>query len=60
MLLLHIVAAVGGLSILGAVLLDALETVVLPRRVRGTLRLSAWYYRLAWPPWAGWWAIRAR
>jgi hypothetical protein len=53
MLLLHIVAGVAGLSILGAVLLDTLETVVLPRRVRGTLRLSAWYYRLAWPPWAG-------
>jgi hypothetical protein len=52
MLLLHIVAAVAGLAILGVVLLDALETVVLPRRVRGPLRLSAWYYRLTWGPWA--------
>lgn len=47
------VAGVAGLFLVCAVLLDTLETVILPRRVRGTLRLSAWYYRLAWRPWAG-------
>jgi hypothetical protein len=33
-------------------LLDALETVVLPRRVRRLFRLTVWYYRLTWGPWA--------
>jgi len=47
------VAIVAGLSVLWAVLLDALETVVLPRRVNRMLRLTAWYYRLTWGPWAG-------
>jgi hypothetical protein len=52
MLVLRIVATLAGLLVLWAVLLDALETVVLPRRVRRQLRLTAWYYRLAWGPWA--------
>lgn len=41
-----------GLALLFAVLLDALETVVLPRRVRRHFRLTSWFYRLAWEPWA--------
>lgn len=52
-MLLRILSTLAGVVLLGAVLLDALETVVLPRRVRGRFRLSAWYYRLAWRPWAG-------
>ena len=43
---------VAGLLVLWAVLLDALETVVLPRRVSRIVRLTAWYYRLTWGPWA--------
>ena len=50
--LLRIASTISGLLVLWAVLLDALETVVLPRRVRGPFRLTAWYYRLAWGPWA--------
>ena len=52
MLVLRIVSTLAGLLVLWAVLLDALETVVLPRRVRRQLRLTAWYYRLTWGPWA--------
>lgn len=52
MLLLHILFGLAGLVILCAVLLDTLETVVLPRRVRGRFRLSAWYYGLTWRPWS--------
>jgi len=52
MLVLHIVSTLAGLLVLLAVLLDALETVVLPRRVRGLFRLTAWYYRLTWGQWA--------
>ena len=53
MLVLRILATLAGLLVLWAVLLDALETVVLPRRVRRLFRLTAWYYRLTWGPWAG-------
>jgi hypothetical protein len=53
MIVLRIVSILAGLLVLWAVLLDALETVVLPRRVRRLFRLTAWYYRLTWGPWAG-------
>ena len=42
-------AIAGALSIL-AILLDAFETVVLPRRVRRTFRISSWFYRRTWIP----------
>jgi hypothetical protein len=32
-------------------LLDAFETVVLPRRVTRHFRLTAWFYRRTWIPW---------
>jgi hypothetical protein len=44
-------AAVFGLIIIGVVLLDAFETVVLPRRVTRHFRLTAWFYRRTWIPW---------
>ncbi len=47
----HIVAVVLGLAILWAVLLDAFETVVLPRRVTRHFKLTAWFYRQTWIPW---------
>jgi voltage-gated potassium channel Kch len=53
MLVLRIIAGIAGLFLVCGVLLDTVETVILPRRVRGALRMSAWYYRLAWRPWAG-------
>ncbi|HSY93493.1 MAG TPA: potassium channel family protein [Candidatus Binatus sp.] len=47
----HIVGVVFGLIIIWSVLLDAFETVVLPRRVRRHFRLTAWFYRQTWIPW---------
>jgi len=47
----HIVGVVFGLIIIWMVLLDAFETVVLPRRVRRHFRLTAWFYRQTWIPW---------
>jgi hypothetical protein len=44
-------AAILGIVILGVVLLDAFETVVLPRRVTRHFRLTAWFYRRSWIPW---------
>jgi len=48
-----IVASVIGLIIIWVVLLDAFETVVLPRRVRRHFKLTAWFYRRTWIPWRG-------
>ncbi len=46
-----IVAAAVGLIIIWSVLLDAFETVVLPRRVSRHFKLTAWFYRRTWIPW---------
>jgi hypothetical protein len=46
-----IVAVVFGVMIIWAVLLDAFETVVLPRRVTRHFKLTAWFYRRTWIPW---------
>jgi hypothetical protein len=48
---IHIVAIVGGIAILWVVLLDAFETVVLPRRVLRNFKLTAYFYRRTWIPW---------
>jgi len=46
-----IVATLFGIAIIWAVLLDAFETVVLPRRVLRHFRLTAYFYRRTWIPW---------
>ena len=48
-----IVAALFGIAIIWVVLLDAFETVVLPRRVTRHFKLTAWFYRQTWIPWRG-------
>ncbi len=45
------VLAVGAILIF-VVLLDAFETVVLPRRVTRRIRLARFFYRLTWMPWS--------
>lgn len=44
-------AAISGVVIILAVLLDAFETVVLPRRVARHFRLTTFFYRRTWIPW---------
>jgi hypothetical protein len=46
-----VVEAVFGVIIIWVVLLDAFETVVLPRRVTRHFKLTAWFYRRTWIPW---------
>lgn len=46
-----VVATIFGLIIIWVVLLDAFETVVLPRRVTRHFKLTAWFYRRTWIPW---------
>jgi Ion channel len=47
----NVPAIVLGCVIVVAVLLDAFETVVLPRRVTRQFKLTAWFYRRTWIPW---------
>src|SRR5271170_184482 len=44
-------AVILGIVIICVVLLDAFETVVLPRRVTRHFKLTAWFYRRTWVPW---------
>jgi hypothetical protein len=46
------VAAIAGFVLLGTVLWDAFETVVLPRRVSRRFRLTRLFYRATWAPFA--------
>jgi hypothetical protein len=48
---MHIVSAIAGILAILGTLLDAFETVVLPRRVRRSFRISSWFYRRTWIPW---------
>ncbi len=48
---LHIVGVALGIAILWVVLLDAFETMVLPRRVLRNFKLTAYFYRRTWIPW---------
>jgi len=41
-----------GILIIAVVLLDAFETIVLPRRVLSPIRLTRTFYRLTWLPWS--------
>ncbi len=44
-------AVVVGLVLMGVVLWDAFETIVLPRRVARRFRLARLFYRWTWRPW---------
>jgi Ion channel len=48
---MHIAATILGLVLILAVLKDAFEAVVLPRRVEGRFRISGWFYRGVGVPW---------
>ena len=46
------VVAVISVALLAAILLEAFETIVLPRRVTRRIRLTRLFYRVTWRPWA--------
>src|SRR5438132_3564456 len=48
----HIIAFVAGCTIVGAILWDAFETLVLPRSPMRRLRLTRLFYRATWRFWA--------
>src|SRR4029077_15663796 len=47
------VAGVAGTVLLAVVLWDAFETIILPRRGSGRIRLTSLFYRATWKPWRG-------
>jgi hypothetical protein len=49
---MQIAAALLGVILVAIVLRDAFETIILPRRVSGRLRVSKIFYQLSWKPWA--------
>jgi hypothetical protein len=49
---MHVFSIAAGVIVLVAVLLDAFETVVLPRRVQRGFRITSWFYRNTWRPWS--------
>jgi hypothetical protein len=48
---MHVLTTIFGLLIILTVLLDAFETIVLPRKVQRSFRLTSWFYRHTWIPW---------
>jgi hypothetical protein len=49
---MHALAIIVAAVVICVVLLDAFETVVLPRRVQRNFRITSWFYRNTWRPWA--------
>ncbi|HVX10291.1 MAG TPA: potassium channel family protein [Pirellulales bacterium] len=50
---MHFLSGVTGLILIGVVLVDAFEAMVLPRRVTRPYRLARAFYRVAWGFWRG-------
>src|SRR6201993_1778349 len=50
---MHVFTTILGIVTILSVLLDAFETIVLPRKVQRTFRLTSWFYRNTWIPWVG-------
>jgi hypothetical protein len=48
----HPTGLIFGLLAIGTVLLDAFETIILPRRASGKIRLTRVFYVLTWRPWS--------
>jgi len=47
---MHTFCTIAGIASILGILLDAFETVVLPRRVQRSFRLTSWFYRRTWIP----------
>ena len=48
---MHVLAIVVGCVCLGTVMLDAFQTIILPRRPVGRLRITRLFYLMTWLPW---------
>jgi ion channel len=48
---MHWFATIGGIVLIFVIFLDAFETIVLPRRIKRSFRITAWFYKNTWIPW---------
>jgi len=48
---MHFAAMIAGIVCIFTVLLDAFQTIILPRRATGRVRLTRIFYIFTWPPW---------
>jgi hypothetical protein len=48
---MHWWASIAGIVLIFLILMDAFETVVLPRRVRRTFRITGLFYKKTWRFW---------
>ena len=48
---MHVVALIAGVLCVSIVLLDAFQTIILPRRATGRFRLTRIFYIVSWRPW---------
>ncbi len=48
---MHSWAAIGGLVLIFLILMDAFETVVLPRRIKRSFRIASLFYKKTWALW---------
>jgi hypothetical protein len=50
---MHWWASILGACLIFLILMDAFETVVLPRRIKRSFRITSWFYRRTWRFWTG-------
>ena len=48
---MHWWASIFGIALIFLILMDAFETVVLPRRIKRSFRITSWFYRNSWGLW---------
>ncbi len=48
---MHWWTSISGIVLIFIILMDAFETVVLPRRIKRTFRITGWFYRNSWGLW---------
>lgn len=48
---MRVVALIAGLLCCGGVMLDAFQTIILPRRPTGRFRITRFFYLVTWKPW---------
>jgi len=49
---MHWFATIGGVVLIFVILLDAFETIVLPRRIKRSFRITGWFYKSTWISWS--------
>jgi hypothetical protein len=48
---MHWWASIAGIALIFIILMDAFETVVLPRRIKRSVRIASWFYKKSWRFW---------